>query len=161
MKHIFFWCTQCKEFAYRKSAALFFKVTLISLFTTTYSPSIVFSQDFSLSVTARFPLHCSRFRACYWLGATETSTLPDQVLSAYPSSSLSFTYTYKQLTGPRGWTGTVQPYIPELCYWRIWSGSLLRRFSDIKTQQHFFPAWLYWTIQDMICNTTVQVEVLF
>lgn len=85
---------------------IFFKGTLTSLFTNTYSPSIVFSQDSPLSVTARFPLHCSRFRACYWLGATETSTLPDQVLSVYPSSSLSFTYTYKQLTGPRGWTGT-------------------------------------------------------
>ena len=83
----------------------FFKGTLISLFTRTYSSSTVISQDSPLSVTTRLPLHCSRFRASYWLGAMETSTLPNQVLSVYPSSSLNFTYTYKQLTGPRGWTG--------------------------------------------------------
>lgn len=120
MKYVFLWCNQWKEYAYWNSAALFLKGTLISLFTGAYSSSIMFSQDFPLFVTARFPLYCSRFRACYWLGVTETSTLPNQILSVYPSSSLNFTYTYKQLTGPRGWTGTT-----------LHSGVLFTNVSDL------------------------------
>jgi hypothetical protein len=57
--------------------------------------------------------------------------------------------------------GQIQTYIPEFCYCRIWSCSFLRRFSNIIMKSHFHSASPYWKRQNMVRNTTVQLEVLF